>query len=266
MKWTPDAEKALARVPFFVRKRVRKRVEEEAERHGSPQVHLDHVRACQKRYLNNMEAEVKGYQVEICFGPGGCPNRAAPDGDLVQILDDLLSERRLRDFLLERVKGPLKLHHEFRIAVADCTNACSRPQIFDIGIIGARQPRISGESCIHCGSCKEVCEEEAIEIQRDANGPRFHPMKCLSCGKCIDVCPTATIQDSKHGYRILLGGKLGRHPQLARELEGIFTADEVLDVVTRSLDIYFQRNLRGERLGEILNRIGWTIPGLNFNH
>jgi F0F1-type ATP synthase membrane subunit b/b' len=32
MKWTKDAEEALSKVPFFVRKRVRKRVEEEAAR------------------------------------------------------------------------------------------------------------------------------------------------------------------------------------------------------------------------------------------
>jgi hypothetical protein len=30
MKWTKEAEDAVSRVPFFVRKRVKKRVEEEA--------------------------------------------------------------------------------------------------------------------------------------------------------------------------------------------------------------------------------------------
>ncbi len=30
MKWTPEAEKAVKKVPFFVRKRVRARVEKEA--------------------------------------------------------------------------------------------------------------------------------------------------------------------------------------------------------------------------------------------
>jgi len=34
VNWTDEAKQALSRVPFFVRKRVKKRVEEEAERFG----------------------------------------------------------------------------------------------------------------------------------------------------------------------------------------------------------------------------------------
>ncbi|MCU0572954.1 MAG: PCP reductase family protein [Syntrophobacteraceae bacterium] len=49
MKWTVEAEEAVARVPFFVRKRVRKRVEEEAARRGASVVLLKHVHDCQKR-------------------------------------------------------------------------------------------------------------------------------------------------------------------------------------------------------------------------
>jgi hypothetical protein len=43
---------------------VRKRVEEETARLGKQEVTLEHVRACQKRFLARMEDEVKGYQVE----------------------------------------------------------------------------------------------------------------------------------------------------------------------------------------------------------
>ena len=76
MKWAREAEEAIARVPFFVRRRVRKRVEDEAERHHSREVTLEHVHACKQKFLKNMEDEVNGYQIETCFGPGGCPNRA----------------------------------------------------------------------------------------------------------------------------------------------------------------------------------------------
>ncbi len=73
MKWSEEAEAAVSKVPFFVRKRVKKRVEEEALRCGAKEVLLEHVHTCQKRFLNRMEDEVKGYQVETCFGPTGCP-------------------------------------------------------------------------------------------------------------------------------------------------------------------------------------------------
>ncbi|MGD9332960.1 MAG: sulfite reductase, partial [Desulfobacterales bacterium] len=45
MKWAPEAEKAIKKVPFFVRKRVRARVEKEAEAGGKPVVTLAEVKA-----------------------------------------------------------------------------------------------------------------------------------------------------------------------------------------------------------------------------
>ena len=85
MKWSREAEQAVSRVPFFVRKRVRARVEEEAERAGARQVGLEHVRASQKRFLERMQDEVRGYQVETCFGPGGCKHRAVVDDDMADM-------------------------------------------------------------------------------------------------------------------------------------------------------------------------------------
>jgi dissimilatory sulfite reductase (desulfoviridin) alpha/beta subunit len=57
----------------------------------------------------------------------------------------------------------------------------------------------------------------------------------------------------------MVGGKLGRHPQLGRELEGIFSKEQVLAIVERCLNIYFAYNIGGERLGAILNRIGYDL-------
>lgn len=147
MKWTKDAKDDLSRVPFFVRKRVKRRVEEEAVRCGSNQVTIKHVRTCRERFLNRMEEEVRGFQVESCFGPGGCPNRAINSDGLTEQLEQKLAGRNLKVFLKERVKGPLKMHHEFRISISDCPNACSRPQIVDLGIIGACRPEVSNRYC-----------------------------------------------------------------------------------------------------------------------
>jgi len=258
MKWTEQAEQAVSRVPFFVRKRVKKRVEEEATSQGAREVRLEHVQACQRKFLNNMEDEVKGYQIEACFGPGGCPNRAAADDDLAQKLEEMFSRKNLKAFLKERVKGPLKMHHEFRLSIADCPNACSRPQIVDLGLIGARRPALSAEPCTQCGSCVEVCREGAILLpdDDDAVAPRIDPEKCLSCGQCLKVCPSGTLEEGARGYRILVGGKLGRHPQLAKELGGILAVDEALLRVERCLNHYLKHNQEGERFGEILNRTG----------
>jgi len=254
MKWTKEAEEAVGKVPFFVRKRVRKRVEEEAARGGAGEVTLEHVKTCQQRFLNRMEEEVKGFQVEACFGPSGCPNRAVAYDDLAKKVEGILANRNLKDFLRSRVGGPLKLHHEFRVSISDCPNACSRPQISDIGLIGARRPQISSEECIQCGACVEACREGAIVLA--GSWPVIDWPKCVSCGQCITACPTRTLQEEKRGFRIQVGGKLGRHPRLAEELPGIHSSEETLEIIDRCLDHYQKHCPHGERFGEILERTG----------
>ncbi len=255
MRWSSEAEEAISRVPFFVRKRVKKRVEEEAGQAGAEMVTMEHVRSCRRKFLGNMEKEVKGYQVETCFGSGECPNRASPEEeDLARRIENLPAMKKLKSFLKERVEGPLKMHHEFRVSISDCPNACSRPQIVDVGIIGARQPEVSEEPCTECGSCVEVCREDAVTLPEEADRPALDPEKCLSCGQCLTVCPSGTMKEAKRGYRILIGGKLGRHPRLARDIGGIYTGAEVLEIVERCLDHYMKHNQHGERFGEILER------------
>jgi len=252
LKWSKQANEALSGVPFFVRKRVKKRVEEDATSVGAYEVTIEHVRACQKRFLNRMEDEVKGFQVETCFGPTGCPNRAVISDGLPQKLEKKLLKRNLKEFLKKRVKGPLKMHHEFRISVSDCPNACSRPQIFDVGLIGACRPEISIEPCTQCGACVEVCRENAISLENDV--PFVDDEKCLYCGQCIQLCPAGTLKEAESGYRILFGGKLGRHPRLGTELPGIHEVEEVPGIIEQCLNHYQKYCFKGERFGEILER------------
>lgn len=252
MQWTKEAEKVISRIPFFVRKRVRKRVEEDARSAGAKEVRIDHVRSSQQKFMKKMDSEVFGYRIENCVGPGGCPKRAVEDSDLVERLETLVSGKNLREFLKEKVGGPLKKHHEFRIVISDCPNACSRPQITDVGIIGAWRPRITDEPCSDCGACLEICKERAVLFEEDV--PIIDNDNCLVCGQCIIHCPTGTISGSDRGYRILVGGKLGRHPQLGKELPGIHSSDDVLNIVDRYLGHFMAYNKKGERFGDILNR------------
>ncbi|MFO8085864.1 MAG: hypothetical protein R6U27_16260 [Desulfobacterales bacterium] len=153
MKWTPEAEASIKKVPFFVRKKVRLRVEKEAAKSGKAMVGIEEVKATQKRYLSGMASEIKGYQLDACFGPSGCPNRAAISDSLVKSLEQILQKADLLSFLKEQVGENIKFHHEFRVSVADCPNACSQPQIKDIGIIGAIVPTVTEKECSQCGEC-----------------------------------------------------------------------------------------------------------------
>jgi len=252
MKWMPEAEEAIKKVPFFVRKRVRARVETEAQKSGKQAVSLTDVKATQTRYLTSMGSEIKGYQIETCFGPSGCPNRAIISDQLIAQIETQVAKEDLLGFLKQSVKGDLKFHHEFRITLADCPNACSQPQIKDIGIIGACAPVVTDEPCSLCEACVEACKEDAILIDTAKEVPQIDDNLCLKCGKCIPVCPTGSLIEGQKGYRVQLGGKLGRHPQLAKELPGIYDANMVMQIVRDCLRFFKDNSKHGERFGQIL--------------
>jgi anaerobic sulfite reductase subunit C len=255
MIWTEEAEKAVEKVPFFVRGKVRREIEKEAANQGSNVVLPSHVRDCRQKFLSGKAHEVKGFQIETCFGSGGCENRALESEALVDDLEKMLAGRNIAGFLKERVSGPLKMHHEFRICVSDCPNACSRPQIADIGIIGALRPKVTDEYCTGCEACLSACVEGALYTLHQSKVPVLDTTKCVMCGKCVGACASGGIEEDEKGWRILVGGKLGRHPQLGKELKGIYSKEEVLAIVSRCLDIYFANNIGGERLGSILDRL-----------
>ena len=78
MKWSEEAEKAIKKVPFFVRKKVKTKVETFVAQKGQNFVQLSDVNALKKKFLSKggMEKDIKGYEVSTCFGGAGCPNVA----------------------------------------------------------------------------------------------------------------------------------------------------------------------------------------------
>ena len=249
IKWTLEAEAALKKIPFFVRKKVRSRVAKEAAEEGKTVVDIEAVKTTRKRYLIGMASEVKGYRLDSCFGPSGCPHRSVISEDLVKRLEQVLQSADLLSFLKEQVGDDLKFHHEFRVSVADCPNACSQPQIKDVGIIGAVKPHITEEPCTHCGACVDVCPDDAITL---AETVTIDPERCMTCGKCILACPCGTLGGKAKGYRVLLGGKLGRHPRLAKALPDIFDEQGVIRIVEACLTFYKKKSRHGKRFAEIL--------------
>ncbi len=143
------------------------------------------------------------------------------NSDLSAKIENLLSSKNIKSFLKEKVGGPLKLHHEFRVSISDCPNACSRPQIADLGLIGACIPEINEEFCSLCGSCVEICQEKALSSKEGKLV--LDSFRCLYCGQCIKICPSGALKETRNGYRIQVGGKLGRHPRLGRRTTGDFS-------------------------------------------
>jgi len=262
MKWTEEAEKAMKKVPFFVRKRVKARVEEEAKEAGISEISLREVNRTRARFLNKMEDEVAGFQVEACFGDGGCPRKANGSRNLQGRVTELLEEEDLRGFLKTTVKGKLKFHHEFRVAFADCPNACSQPQIRDICIIGAVVPETTGAPCTQCGACVTSCAENAVTLSGE--GPVIDFDECLVCGRCIKACETGTLVGIRKGFRVLLAGRLGRHPRLAMELPGIYDEEAVYDIVRDCVSDYKARSTNGERFSRLFTEEDYHDVAVRF--
>ena len=256
MEWTPEAEAALRKVPFFVRGKVRARVEADVEAAGYRRVTLAEVEASRRRFVSGMAREVKGYQLDGCFAAGGCPNRIGDAGRLLERIEDLLHQADLLGFLKSQVNGPLKFHHELRVSLAECPNSCSQVQIKDIGILAVCAPHLDDEACSACSACVEACPDDAVRLD-DKGLPQIDARLCMRCGRCVAVCPTGTLAAGETGYRVQLGGKLGRHPRLARELPGIYSEDQVVDIVESCLALYKEKSRGGQRLAEVLDGAGF---------
>jgi formate hydrogenlyase subunit 6/NADH:ubiquinone oxidoreductase subunit I len=50
---------------------------------------------------------------------------------------------------------------------------------------------IDPDECISCGSCSEVCTEDAISEGEDSY--QIDSEKCIDCGLCEDECPVDAI-------------------------------------------------------------------------
>jgi dissimilatory sulfite reductase (desulfoviridin) alpha/beta subunit len=256
LSWEPDAEKLLGRVPFFVRHRVRKKVEEEVTTAGRTRVTVADLEESKKRHLQRLSEGVKGYTLETCFGGSGCQNAAVRSVELVSRLEQLLERADLLSFLHGRLREKLKLHHQFRLTVSDCPNSCSQPQIKDIGIVGEAEVSCDPDACTGCGECAVVCEESAVTLNM-GHLVGIDPERCMRCGACARVCAPQALRSDLGRYRVLVGGKLGRHPQLALEFARGLDADQVVALVSRIVRAYKANALSGERLGALINRLGW---------
>ncbi len=256
MRWTEDAEARIKKVPFFVRRRVRRQVEQEAAAQGATAVDITHLEACRKRYMSDKHHQTKGYEIDQCFGADQCPNRAVEFDNIYDRMEEVLKAKDLSGFLRDIIDGPVKMHHAFRVSISGCPNCCSRPQIVDFGLAGASVVHVTDEECVECGLCVDACREDALQLATNPIGPVIDHERCLMCGECAGVCTSGTLAVARRGFRVMFGGKLGRHPQLAQEISGVWSHDEVLEILSRTVDHFKAHNRGGERLGDIINRTG----------
>ncbi|MFZ5643775.1 MAG: 4Fe-4S dicluster domain-containing protein [Bacillota bacterium] len=288
MDWEREALERLGRVPFFIRGMVKKQVEEYSLDMGRKSVSSRDVTEARRALmgdtgqsdnnksrkregaLTNKEIEFiekvveKGVEIDglktrfreikACGGASGCPN-ALIDGRALSLeLAGILDGSGLESYISGRVKGPALFHHKFRVAVSGCPNACSQPQIADFGVIGQSRPARGEGPCTECGGCVSTCREGAVIITGE--GPEFDYGRCLSCGGCIRACPSGAIAEEWSGYRLLAGGKLGRHPRLAEVVLEAANKEQLVRVFERAIRLYMEKGRDGERFANMVERLG----------
>ncbi len=261
MQWEGEAIKAINRLPVAKRRKEKARIEAAVLKAGKDIVTLADAATGVQGIVNTATYAADGFRFDVCAGMGECPNRAHRHGDkggreLSDRVRRLLEAENLGVFLKQSVKGPVRAHHAFRVSFSDCPNACSQPQIRDIGIIAAALPVLTEMACIMCGACENACRENAVWVDADRESSVFDYNRCIACGSCISACPTGKIGAGDSGYRVMIGGKLGRHPRLARELPGIFDAETVMFIIKWCLNAYRQKSTQGRRFADIVAEEG----------
>lgn len=190
------------------------------------------------------------HSLKVCRGATGCPH-AVIGRDISEEIGAVMARSGWGAFLAAGVK-PIRHHHQFRLAVASCPNGCSQPHIADFGLIAFGRVGVDPDACTACGLCVDACAEKALTLG-DSIG--LDPSRCLGCGACVRVCPTGALRTAETGWRVLLGGKLGRHPRLAHEL-GVYGLPEAMGILERVLRVLMSQGRPGLRLGDLVERMG----------
>lgn len=188
---------------------------------------------------------------------GDCPHVLPVDALFLADIQRAIIDSKWTEFFRTVHPGPIKRHHLFTVALAGCANGCSRPHIADIGLIRSQTPRVSLDLCTQCGLCAQACPDQAISMTD--HGPTIDSTLCLNCMQCGKACPSGAITPAQDGFRLLLGGKLGRHPMLAREWPEMVSFQAVPEVLINALCFFQRKYEHGKRFGDILAR----HPGFN---
>ena len=310
MEWDEEASLRLEKIPVFVRRMARSKIEKRASDKGKNIVTLEDVEDAKAGFMgtgsvksdkgvinaNPFSLDSKAgedkfeilkrsdeyieedglpamYTIEICRGEDvECPFLIAGIKGLRQKMKDRLREIDFSKKLISRIDGKILPHQRLKIAIASCPNCCSMPQIRDFGVHVRATVSVDEDfECNGCGNCLRACKEGAIRItgmsneQREEagdgqpeNGKKVVTInydRCVHCGLCAEVCPTGTIKTDKKCFRVMIGGKLGRHPRFADDLTGFADESEVLKALDVCVDALLNEK-KEKRFGELVRKIG----------
>jgi dissimilatory sulfite reductase beta subunit len=178
----------------------------------------------------------------------------------------------------------MKLPGKLRIAFACCLNMCGAVHCSDIAVLAVHRkpPKINHDTLpktCEIPSTVAACPTGAIR-PATVNGKSSVEVieeQCMYCGNCFTVCPSMTMADPENdGISIWVGGKVSnsRHEPMFSKLAIPYLPNnpprwpEVTAAVRNIVEVYAKNARKFERLGEMIERIGWPkffkLTGLEF--
>lgn len=151
----------------------------------------------------------------------------------------------------------VKLPHKFKIGIGGCPNNCVKPSLNDFGIVGQLVLEYDEDLCSGCKKCGplSVCKMGALEM---VDGKlSIDKSKCNNCGMCIGKCHFDAIEEGQRGLKIYIGGKWGKLSRPGNLVKGIYSEEEVTNIIEKTLLLYREQGKTGERFGDMIDRIGF---------
>lgn len=193
------------------------------------------------------------YEVHPCRGlQGACPNALVRDPALVGQIESAVQASAWSQRHPGRNGKAVPHHLRLRVALAACPNACTMPQIRDIGMIATVTPTAIRPECDGCGCCERTCREGAMRVQDGRAALQVD--RCVGCGQCIKICPRHAIEPGPVRLRILVGGRMGRHPRWAQDLCAVEAASAA-EVVKAFLDGVAREARPTETMADVVARV-----------
>lgn len=148
------------------------------------------------------------------------------------------------------------LPHKFKIAVGGCPNNCVKPDLNDFGIVGQKISKYNEQKCKKCKKClvESKCPMGAAKFLKGALS--IDKKFCNNCGRCIDECHFKAIEEGMQGYKIYIGGRWGKSTRHGSPLNKIFSKEEVMSILEKTILFFKENAFKGERFGITIDRMG----------
>jgi sulfite reductase beta subunit len=203
-----------------------------------------------------------------------CHSAATDASGIVKcVMDDLCGY-----FTGDDVPGKL------RIALACCLNMCGAVHCSDIAILGVhrRPPKINHDGLNKICEIPNViasCPTGAIRPTTVDDHPSLEVEEelCMFCANCYTVCPSMHLNDPLNdGLSIWVGGKVSNartEPRFSKLAIPYLPNNpprwpEVTQAVRKIVEVWIANARKYERMGEMIDRIGWPkffkLTGIEF--